>query len=410
MRFWEYRSGKATGDLSDKLSGILEVKKERIFLLENGRTGQYIFLKSLKFPEGTKIAIQGFTCNAVVNPVLWLNLEPLYIDIEPETLNIDFEDLYSKIDKDTKMVVLQHTFGNPAFKTKKDFENFIAKMHEKGIIVFEDCAHALGGEIEGKKIGTFGDAALFSFGIEKVLATRVGGALVVNDEKYIEEINEIFAKLRPVGFRHTFVWLLNPFFWRILRNAKRKFKYAKILRKFGLLYMGFEESELSGRMPKYYPRKISNALSKFVLEELKKLESNLSHRSRISAIYDKNFSKSKNANIVEHSKGVEIPFVRYPILCETGEAKKSLLRFLTKKKVNVGNWYEPIIYPERTELGCMKYFSGTCPKAENVAKRILNLPTGKHINQDLAKNISSMTILYLQNHESIRNNGKKNLG
>ena len=394
MKFWEYKKGTCTTALQKELSEILGVKEKKIFLVENGRTGQYIFLKSLELPEKYNVAIQGFTCNAVVNPVLWLNLKPNYIDIDPMTMNMSMDSLKERIDSKTKVVVLQHTFGNPVFKTKKEFYDFIDKMHEKGILIFEDCAHALGSEIEGKKLGTFGDAALYSFGIEKVLSTRVGGALVVHNEDFLEDVEKIFKDMKEVSYFHTFIWLLNPIFWRILRVfRKRKMQIADFLRKIRLLNMGFEDSELSGIKPKYYPRKISNALSCFVLNELKNLEENLSHRKAVTRVYAEYFS-------VEHLEGLEIPFVRFPIVCETKRQKLELKEFLEENNVNVGDWYEPVIYPKSTIQGAMMYETGLCKIAEIVSSRILNLPTGKNITKEYAREISEKIISFLDEYEN----------
>ena len=392
LKFWNYKKGSCNAKLQTKLAEILGIEEEKLFLVENGRTGLYIFLKSLDLPENSSVALQGFTCNAVVNPILWNNLKPLYIDISEKSLNMSLASLVDRVEKNTKVVIVQHTFGTPFFKTKEKFEKFIEKMHERNILVFEDCAHALGGDIQGKKLGTFGDGALLSFGIEKVLSTRVGGALIVNNEEILEKIKPIFSQMKVVNSKDTFFWLLNPLFWRILRNSKNKMKKAKILRKFGLLNMGFADEELFGKKPRHYPRKISNALSCFVVDELKNLEENLSHRKAISEVYDKHFS-------VEHQVVLKIPFVRYPIVCETKTQKKDLEKYLEEDNVNVGNWYDPTIYPESTDKTAMMYKTGCCKIAENVSSRILNLPTGKNISVGDAEEISEKIISFLEKYE-----------
>jgi len=160
--------------------------------------------------------------------------------------------------------------------------------------------------------------------------------------------------------------------------------------------MGFENSELSGFKPGYYPRKISNALSCFVLNELKGLGENLSHRKRIVEVYSEYF-------YVEHLEGLEIPFVRFPMVCETKGQKRELKVFLESEGVNIGNWYEPVIYPESTEQSAMMYKKGSCKIAEIVSSRILNLPTGKNISEDEARKISEKIISFLDDYEDRRN-------
>jgi perosamine synthetase len=396
FKLWSYKKGPCVEKLRKILAGYLHIQEKNIFLFENGRTAQYIYLKSLNLKEGERIAVQGFTCNPVINPILWLKLKPLYIDIDPMTLNMSLDCLTQRVEKDTKVVILQHTFGNPVFKTKKEFVSFVKKMHKKNILVFEDCAHCLGGEIEGKKLGTFGDAALISFGFEKVLSTRVGGALVVNRDEDVEKIQSLVKDLKVVGCKDTFLWLLNPFFWRMFRFFKKDVDMAVFFKNLKLLNMGFSDSELVGIMPKKYPRRISNALSCIVLEEIKGLSENLLHRKEISEIYGEYFS-------VEHLGGAEIPFVKFPIVCETKRQKEDLVNFLNKKNIKVGNWYEQIVYPKSTDLGAMMYETGSCKIAEIISSRILNLPTGKNISSEYAREISEQIISFFDEYENSRN-------
>jgi len=349
------------------------------------------------------VALQAFTCNAVVNPILWVGLKPLYIDIGSKTLNISLDSLYERIDSDTKVVVIQHTFGTPVFKEREDFEKFIEEMHSKDIIVIEDCAHCLGGSLDGKKLGTFGDASIFSFGVEKVLSTRVGGVLVVNNSKYISKVWEEFNNLHPVGYLSSFLWLLNPVIWRIIRCLGGTDSLARFFRNLGLLNMGFFNSELLGKKPKHYPRKLSNVLCNVVSKEIDCLSLNLKHRKRISEIYEQKFSSVKEVELVEHCKLKDISFLRYPLICETSSLASDLFQFLKKERVNVGDWYCPVVYPHSTSLKSMNYEKGSCPVAEDIASRIVNLPTGESISVEYAERICEGIICFFQNYGNKRN-------
>ena len=159
------------------------------FLTANGRSAIYLFLKSLNLPAGSEILVQSFTCVTAVNPILWAGLVPVYVDINPDTLSAAPESLQSRISPRTKLIMLQHTFGAPgALKTVVE----LAKKHN--LIVLEDCAHALGAKANNQPLGTFGDAAIISFGIEKTLSTKLGGALLVNNLDLIQSIEATYRK------------------------------------------------------------------------------------------------------------------------------------------------------------------------------------------------------------------------
>ncbi|MBU2579123.1 aminotransferase class I/II-fold pyridoxal phosphate-dependent enzyme, partial [Patescibacteria group bacterium] len=84
------------------------------FSFNSGRTALMAILEALELNQGDEILLQSFTCNAVVNPILWTRLKPVFIDCDEKTFNIDCEDLKRKIGPKSKAVLVQHTFGLPA--------------------------------------------------------------------------------------------------------------------------------------------------------------------------------------------------------------------------------------------------------------------------------------------------------
>jgi len=395
----KYVDGSAMEDLKLALSELLNLQApsdssdSNIFIYGNGRSAQYEFLRSLGLDSGANIAIQGFTCNAVVNPVLWLGLEPRYVDIDPQTFCLSMEDLQKKTDKNTKVIVLQHTFGYPG-----PIEDILKFAKDRGIIVLEDCAHCLGQKYKGKSLGTFGDAAIFSFGIEKMLSSRVGGSLVVNNSTLTLSIADNYKKIRVMNWCNILMWLLNPIIWRSLRMmGSYQMVAAEILNKFRILNMGFDKGELTGQMPDCYPRKLANALSRVVLSELDDLEENINHRREITRIYTKGFVDCRQiriyggaANGTVETDEPSVACVRFPIVCRSSAKRAELRKILENAGFYIGDWYDPVVYPDSTDLEAMKYSGGSCPDAESVAARILNLPTGMNISVEGAKMIAGI--------------------
>jgi perosamine synthetase len=322
-------------------------------------------------PFDSNIAVVAFTCNAVINPILWLNLSPNYIDLDKTTLSMSLTDLKSKVNSKTKVIILQHTFGMQAN------EEIIQFVKEKGIYVLEDCAHCLG----NTELGIKGDASILSFGIEKLLSTRVGGAVIINNEKLKTNFEKEFSKLKNMSLFQTKKWLFNPLIWRILRATKGMQMFlAKIINRVGFLDMGFQKGELVGIKPKIYPTKLSSPLCEFVCDELADINNNLLHRKQISKVYSEQLQEKIN----------DIAYVRYPYVCKDLKQAEKISKSLILKGYPIGNWYNPVVYPSVTNLSAMKYVNGSCMTAQDISMRIINLPTGKNISDGDAKNIASI--------------------
>lgn len=134
---------------------------------------------------GDEVIVPAISSLATTNCVLYNNAVPIFADLNPKTLNMDPSDLAKRITDRTKVIIAVHMYGCPA-----DMNSImeIAKKHD--LTVIEDCAIAMGAERSGKKVGTFGDIACFSFGVGKQLYTGEGGIATTNNEKIAEAVAE----------------------------------------------------------------------------------------------------------------------------------------------------------------------------------------------------------------------------
>ena len=129
---------------------------------------------------GDEIIAPTMTFIATATPVAQLNATPIFCDCEPDTGNIDPEDIKRKITNKTKAIVITHLCGHPC---EMDAITEIAK--ENGLALIEDCSHAQGSTYHGKKVGTFGDIACISLG-QKILWSGEAGILLTDDQKLFE--------------------------------------------------------------------------------------------------------------------------------------------------------------------------------------------------------------------------------
>ena len=125
--------------------------------VSSGTTGIELALRSLNLKKGDEVILPVLTFAATVNSVINAGLKPIFIDTKPSDFNID-EDQIKKISKKTKVIMAVHLYGRPC-NMKKIMQ--IAKKNN--LFLLEDCAEALGSELNNKKIGTFSDISIFSF-------------------------------------------------------------------------------------------------------------------------------------------------------------------------------------------------------------------------------------------------------
>ena len=156
---------------------LLPVKKALTF--PNGTTALMMALRALDI-EG-EVILPSFTFSATGHAVLWNGLTPVFADIDPETFNIDPEDVKRKITPKTAAIIGVHVFGNPC---EIDALEEIADQH--GIKLIFDAAHALGSLYDGIPIGGCGSAECFSLSGTKVVTSAEGGIVTSNDESILK--------------------------------------------------------------------------------------------------------------------------------------------------------------------------------------------------------------------------------
>lgn len=151
---------------------------EFILTLNSATSGLTLAFRLLNLPPKSKVLCSPFTCFAGTCSVLANNLDIIWLDIDPETCNIDLNDLKNKLTPDIKAVFFVHWGGNPVNLRK-------VKEIVGDVPVIEDCAHAFGAEFEGKKLGTHSNIAVYSLQAIKHLTTGDGGLIFLpNKEMY----------------------------------------------------------------------------------------------------------------------------------------------------------------------------------------------------------------------------------
>lgn len=361
------------GSKSSHLNLIKHISEKydgKTILTYKGREAIELALQKLKLEDGSGVAITGFTCIAVVEAIERKNLKPIYLDINPKTLNFSAKTLEEKIHKNNiKAVIIQNTLGYPC-----DIESIQHIYKKYKLILIEDLAHSIGTIYKnGKEAGTVGDFVVFSFSQDKVIDAVSGGALIIRNSKFDNNAKD--AKLKKQENTKDKLYPLLTF----LVRKTYPFKIGKVLH---FLFKIFHLLSDPMKTPK--EKTISDWQAELILDGFKNLRQQLEHRRKIAQIYsdslDKKVLLSKVSDIIPVSTNL-----RFPIFVNNRE---KLINMFRKSGVYISDiWYDSPVAPKKY-LGLAKYPKETCPEAEKVSEKILNLPTHINISEKDAREIS----------------------
>jgi perosamine synthetase len=166
--------------------------------VSSGTAGLHLCLRALGIGEGDEVILPSFTFIAAGNAILYERARPVFVDIDPRTLNLDPAILERSITSKTRAILAVHTFGYPA-----DLDPIMDIARKHGLAVIEDACEALGARYRGRPVGGIGDFGVFGFYPNKPITTGEGGMVVTRDSQMADTIRA----LRNQGRRPSDGWL-----------------------------------------------------------------------------------------------------------------------------------------------------------------------------------------------------------
>jgi perosamine synthetase len=166
--------------------------------VSSGTAGLHLCLRALGIGEGDEVILPSFTFIAAGNAVLYQRATPVFVDIDPNTLNLNPAGLEKKITQRTRAIIAVHTFGRPA-----DLDPILGAARQHGLPVIEDACEAIGAQYRGRSAGGIGDVGVFGFYPNKPITTGEGGMVVTRDAR----LAEMMRALRNQGRRAADGWL-----------------------------------------------------------------------------------------------------------------------------------------------------------------------------------------------------------
>lgn len=350
---WNWRNKELSADLELEISKLLEVKRENISFFLTGRSAILNVLKALNLKEGDRVLVQTFTCEAVILPILALKLVPIYVDIEKETFSMDLDSFKKRLNKNVKAVVLQHSFAiEPKYR-----KEIIELASKSGVFVIEDLAHGFTKEILRED-----SIKILSFGRSKSFSSVWGGAVVCNDRNLSSKVENLSNELKNPSFMFIFQALIHKPISVIIKSTY-DLLIGKIIHKLLSNYLTKEITPIEKQIKfdQSLNVKYSAAFAKMLWLQLADYEIIQNQRKKITDFYSKELSLNYKGALL-----------RYPVLVENPPL---LLKKFASKNIFLGNWYNDVIAPENLNLPRLAYREGSCPNAEEITKKIVNLPT-----------------------------------
>ena len=181
---WVSSKGKYIKEFESGFAKYIGVKYA--IATSSGTSALHLALVALDIGCGDEVIIPTLTFASVANAIIYTGAKPVFIDSHQDYWCINPEKIGNKISKKTKAIIPVHLYGHPC---DMNAIMSIAKNHD--LYIVEDCAEAHGAQFKGKKVGSFGDVACFSFYGNKVITTGEGGMCLTNDENLAQKMRTL---------------------------------------------------------------------------------------------------------------------------------------------------------------------------------------------------------------------------
>jgi perosamine synthetase len=290
--------------------------------------------------KGDEAIIPSFSFISTANSVLFVNATPIFSDIEEETFGLDPNDIQSKITNKTK-VIIPMDYGGTSCKIFEIEE--IAKKNN--LVLIEDAAESLGSSVKGKKVGTVGDAAIFSFCGNKVLTTGEGGAVVTDSKEVYEKIKLI----RSHGRMDSTSYFENP----------NPAQYS---------------------MPGFNWR-MSSITASLGISQLQKLDKIIQMRKDNASYISSRLSKCEKIQVPNVLKDNEHIYQMYTIKLPNQKIRDDLQNYLVKMRIFSKIYFKPIhqmsFYKQNVNIS-----TDSLPITEKISNQILTIPLYPNMTQE----------------------------
>ncbi len=323
------RSGRlALGPKTEEFEKLMAqyIGVKHAVAVSSGTAALHLIVRALGIGPGDEVLVPSFTFVASVNVILYEGAVPVFVDIEPDTYNLNPEDLERKITPRTKALMVVDVFGHPA-----EWDEILRISEKRGLKIIDDSCEALGAEYKGRKLGQFGDAAAFAFYPNKQMTTGEGGMIVTDDDG----IARLCRSMRNQGRGEMGSWLEHE--------------------RLGYNYRMTEMSAALG------------------VSQLKRIEALLAKRERVARMYTERLAGLDFLRPPVVRPHVRMSWFVYVVTLTEGLHRDPIMKAMAKEGIPTRGYFSPVhLQPYiRERLGTKE---GMLPVTESVARRTIALP------------------------------------
>ncbi len=307
---------------------------EHAVAVSSGTAGLHLAMLSLGIRAGDEIIVPSFTFIAAANAIRYVGATPIFVDIDPITLNLSPTAVEQGISPRTRAILAVHTFGVPA-----EMSVLAALAHRHNLALIEDACEAVGATVDGRPIGSSGDVAVFAFYPNKQITTGEGGMIVTRDPKLAARMRS----LRNQGRTPSDSWL--------------------------------QHTELG------YNYRLSEIACTLGIGQMQRLEAILSRREEIAHVYHQQLCSEVGLTLpVIEIPGIRISWFVYVVQLTqafTPADRDQIIHDLERAGIGCARYFAPIhLQPAYAEF----LPTAPLPVTEFVASRTIALPFFNRIN------------------------------
>jgi perosamine synthetase len=292
--------------------------------VSSGTAALHLLVRGLGIGEGDEVLVPSFTFAASVNAILYERATPVFVDIEPDTYNLDPADLEGKITSRTRAVMAVDVFGHPA-----PWRELSEIRSRHGLAVIDDACEGLGAEYQGRKLGAFGSGAAFAFYPNKQITAGEGGVIVTDDD----DLAEYARSARNQG-RGDGPWL---------EHARLGYNY-----------------------------RLDDMSAALVGSQLGRIEEVLRKRAHVAAMYAERLAGVAGVRLPHVDPSVRMSWFVYVVTLARGIDAARVIAGMEKRRIPVRVYFVPIhTQPYIRDLGIPEC---TLPVTDSLAGRTLALP------------------------------------
>jgi dTDP-4-amino-4,6-dideoxygalactose transaminase len=328
-------------------------------------------LNTLGVSKGDEVVLSPLNCKVVPLALQAVGVKPVYADIKPGTLNLDPNRVEAVISLRTRAILFQHTYGNPA-----GILDVASVAAARNVTLIEDCAHCLPAAAAAPSPGGIGRASIFSTNLRKPLSAGSGGFAATDDRMLATRLRaardsyptpsrraQLLLRAETVVHRHLVRPRMYWWLFELSRRLKPYYQQRRVSAEIAteIVDQGVQINEFQARAG---------------LAAMASVDAEALHRRR--RCLDYSAAMRGWDEVALPCVDMDRPLYFFPVLVRD---KDDLLQRAKRRRIEMVAWplHAPI-YPvmDVHELRAYHYQSGSCPVAEDVAARIVGLPTDPH--------------------------------